>query len=260
MQLAGKVALVTGGGEGIGKATAQLFAREGARVAVLGHSADNVQEAAGEIQRAGGGAMALVADVAQADQMQAAIKQIADRWGRLDIVFANAGINGVWAPLEELTPDDWQRTIQTNLTGTFLTVKYAVPYLKKQGGSVIITSSINGTRVFSNTGATAYATSKAGQVAFAKMVALELAKWRVRVNAICPGAISTNIDENTQRRDLNAVRTPAEHPEGTIPLTGGQPGTPEDVAQVVLFLASDAARHVTGAEVFIDGAQSLLVG
>jgi NAD(P)-dependent dehydrogenase (short-subunit alcohol dehydrogenase family) len=260
MQLADKVALVTGGGEGIGKATAQLFAREGARVAVLGHSAGNVEEAVSKIQRAGGDAMALVADVAQADQMQAAIKQIADKWGRLDIVFANAGINGMWAPLEELTPDDWQRTIQTNLTGTFLTVKYVVPYLKKQGGSVIITSSINGTRVFSNTGATAYATSKAGQVAFAKMVALELAKWRIRVNAICPGAISTNIDENTQRRDLNAVRTPVEHPEGTIPLTGGQPGAPEDVAQVVLFLASDAARHVTGTEVFIDGAQSLLVG
>ncbi|MGZ3640166.1 MAG: SDR family oxidoreductase, partial [Ktedonobacterales bacterium] len=164
MQLADRIALVTGGGEGIGKATAQLFAREGARVAVLGHSADNVQEAAGEIQRGGGEALALVADVAQADQMQAAIKQIADRWGRLDIVFANAGINGVWAPLEDLTPDDWQRTIQNNLTGTFLTVKYAAPYLKRQGGSVIITSSINGTRVFSNTGATAYATSKAGQV------------------------------------------------------------------------------------------------
>ncbi|MGZ3599411.1 MAG: SDR family oxidoreductase [Ktedonobacterales bacterium] len=260
MQLADKVALVTGGGEGIGKASAQLLAREGARVAVLGRSADNVQEAAGDIQRAGGDAIALVADVAQADQMQAAVKQIADRWGRLDIVVANAGINGVWAPLEELTPDDWQRTIQTNLTGTFLTVKYAAPYLKRQGGSVIITSSINGTRVFSNTGATAYATSKAGQVAFAKMVALELAKWRVRVNAICPGAISTNIDENTQRRDLNAVRTPAERPDGTIPLTGGQPGTAEDVAQVVLFLASDASRHISGTEVFIDGAQSLLVG
>ncbi|MGZ3637422.1 MAG: SDR family oxidoreductase, partial [Ktedonobacterales bacterium] len=86
------------------------------------------------------------------------------------------------------------------------------------------------------------------------------AKWRVRVNAICPGAISTNIDENTQRRDLNAVRTPAERPDGTIPLTGGQPGTAEDVAQVVLFLASDASGHVTGTEVFIDGAQSLLVG
>ncbi|MGZ3584575.1 MAG: SDR family NAD(P)-dependent oxidoreductase, partial [Ktedonobacterales bacterium] len=91
MQLADKVALVTGGGEGIGKASAQLLAREGARVAVLGRSADNVQEAAGDIQRAGGDAIALVADVAQADQMQAAVKQIADRWGRLDIVVANAG-------------------------------------------------------------------------------------------------------------------------------------------------------------------------
>ncbi len=260
MQLADRVALVTGGGEGIGKAAAQLLAREGARVAVLGHNADNTQEAVGAIQRAGGEALALVADVAQADQMQSAIQQIADTWGRLDIIFANAGINGVWAPLEELTPDDWQRTIQNNLTGTFLTVKYAVPYLKKQGGSVIITASINGTRVFSKTGATAYSTTKAGQVAFAKMVALELAKAHVRVNVICPGAISTSIDENTQRRDLDRVRVPVEHPQGTVPLTEGQPGTAEDVAQLVLFLASDASRHISGTEVWIDGTQSLLVG
>ncbi len=260
MQLADKVALVTGGGEGIGKAAAQLLAREGARVAVLGHSADNTQEAVSTIQRAGGEALALVADVAQAGQMQSAIQQIAGTWGRLDIVFANAGINGVWAPLEELTPDDWQRTIQNNLTGTFLTVKYAVPYLKKQGGAVIITASINGTRVFSNTGATAYSTTKAGQVAFAKMVALELARAHVRVNVICPGAISTNIDENTQRRDLDAVRVPVEHPEGAVPLTEGRPGTAEDVAQLVLFLASDASRHISGTEVWIDGTQSLLVG
>lgn len=260
MQLSGRVALVTGGGEGIGKAAAQLLAREGARVAVLGHGADNIQAAVGEIQRSGGEALALVADIAQADQMQSAIQQIADTWGRLDIVFANAGINGVWAPLEELTPDDWQRTIQTNLTGTFLTVKYATPHLKKQGGSVIITSSINGTRVFSNTGATAYSTTKAGQVAFAKMVALELAKSRVRVNVICPGAISTNIDDNTQQRNLGSVRVPVEHPERSIPLTDGQPGSAEDVAQLVLFLASDASRHISGTEVWIDGTQSLLVG
>lgn len=260
MQLTGKVALVTGGGEGIGKAAAHLLAREGARVAVHGHSLDNIQPTVGEIQRAGGEALQLVADIAQANQMQSAIQQIASTWDRLDIVFANAGINGVWAPLEELTPDDWQRTIQNNLTGTFLTVKYATPLLKKQGGSVIITASINGTRVFSNTGATAYSTTKAGQVAFAKMVALELARWHVRVNAICPGAISTNINDNTQQHDLDRVRIPVEHPQGTIPLTGGQPGTPEDVAQLVLFLASDASRHISGSEIWIDGTQSLLVG
>ncbi len=111
--------------------------------------------------------------------------------------------------------------------GTFLTVKYAVPYLKKQGGSIIITSSVNGTRIFSNSGSTAYSCSKAAQVAFTKMVALELAKNRVRVNVICPGAIETSIGENTQTRDLEHIKQPVEFPEGKIPLTDGKSGTSE---------------------------------
>lgn len=260
MQLEGRVALVTGAGSGIGKAAAILLAREGARVGVVAHHGEKGNDTVSEITRAGGQAIELTADVAQPEQVQAVVSKLTDTWGRLDVVFANAGINGVWAPLEELTPEDWQRTLQTNLTGTFLTVKYAVPYLKRQGGSVIITASINGTRVFSNTGATAYATSKAGQVAFAKMIALELAPAKVRVNAICPGAISTEIQDNTWKRDVEKVETPKEFPAGKIPLTGGQPGPPEDVAQLVLFLASDASKHITGSEMWIDGAQSLLVG
>src|SRR6185369_10004059 len=113
-------------------------------------------------------------------------------------------------PLEDLTPEDWDRTLATNLKGTFLTVKYALPYLKRQGGAVIITSSVNGTRVFSNTGATAYSCSKAGQVAFAKMTALELARHKVRVNVICPGAIETNIDQSTDKRNVEHVKIPVE--------------------------------------------------
>lgn len=125
---------------------------------------------------------------------------------------------------------------------------------------MIITSSVNGTRMFSNAGATAYAASKAGQVALGKLLALELAKDRVRVNVICPGAIETRIDENTEERDLVAAQEPAIYPEGKIPLTDGRPGTPEQVAQLVLFLASDAASHITGTEIWIDGGQSLLQG
>jgi NAD(P)-dependent dehydrogenase (short-subunit alcohol dehydrogenase family) len=141
-----------------------------------------------------------------------------------------------------------------------LTVKYAVPHLKKRGGSVIVTSSVNGTRMFSNTGATAYSCSKAAQVAFTKMVALELAPDKIRVNVVCPGAIETNIGETTEQRDLEKIRVPAEYPEGTIPLTAGKPGTAEDVAQLVLFLASDASRHISGTEIWIDGTSSLLLG
>ena len=260
MQLTDKVALITGAGSGIGEAAAKLLAQEGAKVAALGRTEDELKEVVEQIQQAGGEAMPVIADISEADKMQQAYQQVVDKWGRLDIVFANAGINGVWAPIEELKPEEWEKTIKVNLTGTFFTVKYAVPYLKKQGGSVIITSSINGTRVFSNTGATAYSSTKAGQVAFAKMVALELAESRIRVNVICPGAISTNIDQNTQQRNINSVKEPVEFPEGQIPLTDGKPGTSEQVAQLVLFLASEASSHITGTEMWIDGGQSLLLG
>ncbi|GAB4193614.1 MAG: SDR family NAD(P)-dependent oxidoreductase [Coleofasciculaceae cyanobacterium] len=260
MQLAGKVALITGAGSGIGKATTLLFAREGAKVAALGRTEEELKETISQIQNAGGEGMPVIADISQPDRMQQAMQQVMNRWGRLEIVFANAGINGVWAPLEELDPEEWNKTINVNLTGTYLTVKYAVPYLKKQGGSVIITSSVNGTRMFSNTGATAYACTKAAQVAFAKMVALELAKDRIRVNVICPGAIETDIESSTDRQDLEEVKEPVEFPEGEIPLTDGKPGTSEQVVQLVLFLASDASSHITGTEIWIDGGQSLLQG
>jgi len=261
MQLAGKVALITGAGSGIGKAAAQLLAQSGAKIAALGRTEEELKETVAQIQQQGGEAMPVVADVSQPEPMQQAIQKTVDQWSRLDIVFANAGINGVWAPLEELEPEEWDKTLNVNLKGTFLTVKYAVPHLRKQQGtSVIITSSVNGTRMFSNTGATAYACSKAAQVAFAKMVALELAEDRIRVNVICPGAIATDISESTQARDLEKVRQPVEYPEGKIPLTDGKPGTSEQVAQLVLFLASDAASHITGTEIWIDGGQSLLQG
>ncbi|HUP28066.1 MAG TPA: SDR family NAD(P)-dependent oxidoreductase [Chloroflexia bacterium] len=260
MQLEGKVALVTGAGSGIGKAAARLLAREGAKVAALDLNKDDVERTVKDIERKDGKALPLVVDVSRPDQMEKAIQSIADEWGRIDIVFANAGINGVWAPLEELTPEEWDKTLGINLKGTFLTVKYAVPYLKKRGGAVVVTSSVNGTRMFSNTGATAYSSSKAAQVAFTKMVALELAKHKVRVNVICPGAIETNISESTEQRDLEEVREPAIYPEGTIPLTDGRPGTADDVAQLVLFLVSDASRHISGTEIWIDGTSTLLLG
>lgn len=260
MQLDGKVALVTGAGSGIGAAAARLFTREGARVAVLSDSADEVGQVSDEIRETGGGALPLVADISQPDQMEQAVRRAGEQWGRLDVVFANAAINGVWAPLEELAPDEWDRTLDVNLKGTFLTVKYALPYLKNQGGSVIITSSVNGTRIFSNTGATAYSCSKAAQVAFTKMVALELAKYRIRVNVICPGAIETNIQESTEQRDVKKEKVPVEFPQGTMPLTNGKPGSADQVAQLALFLASEASDHITGTLVWIDGAESLLRG
>jgi NAD(P)-dependent dehydrogenase (short-subunit alcohol dehydrogenase family) len=260
MELRGKVALVTGAGSGIGKAAALRLAKEGARVGALSDTEEEVRETCSEITAAGGEAVPLAADVADERQMQKALEDLVAKFGRLDIVFANAGINGVWAPIDELLPEEWDRTIDTNLRGTFLTLHYAVPHLKKSGGgSVVITASINGTRTFSSAGATAYACTKAAQVAMAKMLALELAQHRIRVNVICPGRISTEISENTEKRDTEKAAVPAEYLSGKIPLTGDKAGTSDEVAELVLFLASDRAQHITGTPVWIDGGQSLLV-
>jgi len=260
MQLEGKVAFVTGGGSGIGKAAALRLAQEGARLAILSRTAEEVDQAAEEIKAQGGECLALTGDVSRPEDMQRAVREIDRRYHRLDVVFANAGVNGVWAPIEELAPEEWDETLAINLKGTFLTVKFALPLLKRQGGSVIVTSSVNGTRIFSNAGASAYSSSKAGQVAFAKMAALELAQDRIRVNVICPGAIESNIHEETERRNLEKVKPEVEYREGAIPLTGGEVPPAEKVANLVVFLASDASDHISGTEIFIDGAQSLLQG
>lgn len=260
MQLSDQVAFVTGAGSGLGKAAAIKLAREGVKVALLSRTNKQIGEVAEAINTTGGEAITVQADVSNVEQMQKAIAKVIDTWGRLDIVVANAGINGVWTSLEELTPEEWDTTLDINLKGTFLTVKYALPYLKKQGGAVVVVSSVNGTRMFSNTGATAYACSKAAQVAFTKMVALELAPHKVRVNCICPGWIASEISENTEQRSVKNIRYPREFPKGTIPLTEGKPGSAEQVADLIYFLCSDASSHITGTEMWIDGAQSLLQG
>ncbi|HYF34073.1 MAG TPA: SDR family NAD(P)-dependent oxidoreductase [Prosthecobacter sp.] len=258
--LTNKVALVTGAGSGMGKASAKILAYAGAAVALIGRDREPLEDTAREITHNGGRALALSADISSGDQMQAAVQQIIALWGRLDIVFANAGINGTWAPLEDLEEKDWDLTMNVNLKGTFLTLKHAIPHLKKQGGSVIVTSSVNGTRMFSNTGATAYACSKAAQVAMTKMLALEWARHGVRINVICPGFIESKIHESTVQRNLHDTKIPVEYPDGVVPLTHGAAGTAGEVAQLVWFLASDASSHITGTEIYIDGAQSLLQG
>jgi NAD(P)-dependent dehydrogenase (short-subunit alcohol dehydrogenase family) len=258
--LVGKTALVTGAGSGIGRASAKLLAYAGAKVAVLGRTDSELDRVFHDIGGEAAGHLRLPADVGDEVVMREAFGKVQATWDHLDIVVANAGINGVWAPLDEISSEEWEQTLGVNLTGTFLTVRSALPLLKKRGGSVVIVSSVNGNRMFSNTGATAYSCSKAAQVAFAKMTALEFAKDRIRVNVICPGSIETQIDESTEARDLESVKPHSEYPEGEVPLTGGVPGTAGQVAQLVWFLVSDASNHISGTEIYIDGAQSLLKG
>lgn len=256
--LSGKVAFITGGASGIGKGAAQRFAQEGARVALADMQPEEGEQVAAEIEGAGGEALFVRCDVSSPEDVKTAIEQTVERFGRLDVVFANAGINGVWTPIEELQPEEWDKTLDINLKGTYLTVHFAVPHLKRAGGgSVIITSSVNGNRTFSNPGASAYSTSKAGQVAFMKMAALELGRYNIRVNAVLPGAIHTNIDERTQKRHTEEVEIKVELPEGMPVVNEGQ-GEPVDVADTCLFLASDLSRHVSGVEIYVDGGASLL--
>ena len=256
--LSGKVAFITGGASGIGAGTARRFAQEGAQVVLADVQDEDGAKLVQEIEGKGARALYVHCDVSQAEDVKTAINQAVETFGKLDIVFANAGINGVWTPIDELKPEEWDKTLNINLKGTYLTVHYAVPHLRQAGGgSILITSSVNGTRTFSNPGASAYSTSKAGQVAFMKMIALELGRDNIRCNAICPGAIHTNIDERTQKRHTDEIGIKIEMPEGSPALNQGQ-GEPIDVADACLFLACDLSRHVSGVEMFVDGAASLL--
>ncbi|WP_078549147.1 SDR family oxidoreductase [Litchfieldia alkalitelluris] len=253
-----KVAIITGGGSGLGRAAAFRLVNEGVKVCLLDIDIEHVKKVKEEIQANGGKALAKKCDINSEQDIKQGIEAAMNHWGRVDIIFANAGIVGEMAPIETMQEEDWVRTINTNLTGTFLTVKNSIPFLKENGGSVIITSSVSGSRIFSQAGFTAYSTSKAGQLAFMKMAALELASYKIRVNAICPGAIKTNIQQSIHHSpDVEDIEIPIIYPEGDQPLEHG-PGKSEQVADLVTFLASDLSSHITGTEIFIDGAESLL--
>ncbi|MES2463986.1 MAG: SDR family NAD(P)-dependent oxidoreductase [Armatimonadota bacterium] len=253
-----RVAFITGAASGIGAATARRFAEEGAAVAIADIQKEAGERLRDELTAAGHQALFTYCDVSVPDSVQAAVETTVRQFGALHIVCANAGINGMFAPVDDLQPDEWDRTLAVNLKGTFLTVHFTVPHLKKaQGGSIIITSSVNGTRSFSFAGASAYSTSKAGQVAFMKMMSLELGRYGIRCNAVCPGAIHTNINDSTTHRNTESIRIRVQMPEGNPVLNKGW-GEANDVAGACLMLASDLGRHISGLELFVDGGASLL--
>ncbi len=256
--LAGGTALITGAGSGIGKGAAIKLARDGAFVGLLGRTQGELEETLGEIRSVGGDGMVLVADVSDHPAMKEAVDRLIAERHALNVVVANAGINGIWAPIDDLKPEEFDKTIAVNLRGTYLTLHHAVPHMKRTGGSIIVVSSINGTRTFTSPGATAYSATKAAQLAMVQQLALELGRYGIRINAVCPGAIDTEIDDNTRIRKKRQTEVLVTFPEGDIPLTGGEAGAIADVAAVIGFLASQASRHVTGTPIWVDGGQSLL--
>jgi len=260
MKLKDRVALITGAGSGIGKATALLMAKEGAKIVITARREERCKETVDEICAMGGDALALPGDVGDEHHVEDLVNKTVQHFGRLDIVVPNAGINGIVAPIEDITPEEWDKTQTINIRGTFLTVKYSIPHLRQAGGgSIVIISSVNGNRIFSNFGLTAYSCSKAAQVVFAKMAALELAQWKIRVNVVCPGWTITNIGESSLHRNLDKIKLPVEFPDGKIPLEN-RGGTADELAETILFLASDSSSYTTGTEIYVDGALSLFQG
>jgi NAD(P)-dependent dehydrogenase (short-subunit alcohol dehydrogenase family) len=242
----GRVALVTGAGSGIGRASALGFAAAGASVIVADLDPDRTDETVQLIKNADGEAIATVCDVTQADQVKAMVDQAVDEFGRLDYAHNNAGITGLPAPTADYTEEDWDRVIATNLKSVFLCMKYELPYLVLQGGGAIVNSA-SGAGLVGFPGLSAYVASKHGVVGLTKAAALEYASAGVRINAVCPGSTRTAMLEgymggDPQMEKLMSAATPLR-----------RLATPDEIAAAVIWLCSDAASFVLGVAMPVDG-------
>jgi len=250
MRLEEKVAVITGGASGMGKATALLFAKEGAKVVVSDINEQGGESVVEEIRKKGSDAIFVYADVAEEESVKNMIRKTVERYGTLDVLFNNAGIPSPLIKTTDITVKVWDRMMAVNQRGVFLGCKYAVPVmLKNEGGSIINTASGSGLR--GDTLHAHYSVSKGGVVLFTKALAKEVAPHNIRVNCVCPGIIDTPMSLRfTEGGDRPSEKLQEETIQ-RIPL--GRLGTPEEVASVVLFLASEESSYVTGAALPVEG-------
>ena len=248
----GRVALVTGGAMGIGKGIVEAFAREGAGVAIADVNAEAAESLARTIEAAGGRAIATIGDVSAAEDAERMVAETVAGLGRLDVLVNNAGIQPVdWYYRVEETPEEvWDRILGVNLKGTFLMSKYAIPRIREAGGGAVVNmASVQGLQSMPRV--PSYAASKGGVLSLTRNMALDYAREHIRVNAVCPGTIDSEMVRASARAQGGDIEANVRHYGSFHPM--GRIGVPEDIAQAVLFLAGDRAAFITGEHLSVDG-------
>ena len=244
--LEGKVGLVTGGTSGIGRETAVLFAKAGVKIAVAGRREREGEKTVELIHAAGGEGLFVKTDVSKASEVEGLIQTVVERFERLDLAFNNAGVEGVWAPLTQQTEEDFDRTINVNLKGVWLCLKYEIQQMLKQGagGAIVNMASIMG--LVGSAGSSVYSASKHGVIGLTQSAALENAKRKVRVNAVCPGFVETEMADRILRVPTVHKYVLSCHPIGRL-------GNPTEIAEAVVWMCSDRASFMTGQTMVLDG-------
>ena len=245
-ELEDKIGLITGGTSGIGRDTAVLFAKAGAKVVVAGRREAEGEETVELIRAAGSEGMFVKTDVSKASQVEALIQTIVEKFGRLDAAFNNAGIEGVWVPILKQSEEDFDRTIDVNLKGVWLCLKYEIKQMIKQGGGGAIVNMASITGLVGSAGAAAYSASKHGVIGLTKAAALETARSGIRVNAVCPGAIETSMADRLFGAPQVNKYVKSCHPIGRF-------GRPSEVAEAVIWMCSDRSSFMTGQSLVLDG-------
>jgi NAD(P)-dependent dehydrogenase (short-subunit alcohol dehydrogenase family) len=242
----GKVGIVTGGTSGIGRDTAVLFAKAGAKVVVAGRREVEGKETIDLIRAAGGDGLFVKTDVSQAAEVRTLVQKTVEKFGRLDIAFNNAGIEGSWSPIAEQSEEEWDRTIDINLKGVWLCLKYEIQQMLKQGGRGAIVNMASVAGLIGSAGAATYCASKHGVMALTKSAALETARSGIRINGVCPAVIETPMGERIWGAPEAKKFALGLHPIGRF-------GTPMEIAEAVVWMCSDRASFMTGQSLVLDG-------